>query len=202
MPERSSCRHSAFQWVRIVPLFSPTFFCNHTKRTSYNLCFQRDRNNISVQSNLQVHRWCIVHKQPEFENYLGQTYPAEPEIKDTMGNTTSASYLDLLLSTGRDGQLHTSIYDKQDDFNFHITNFPSLSSNIPSSTVYDVLISQLIRYARACPSYKCFMLRTRRLSSKLRKKGYLVNAWNRHSGSFMADTGILLNNMKSPSREF
>ena len=37
-----------------------------------------------------------------------------------------------------DGQLCTSLYDKRDDFNFHITNFPFLSSNIPSSPVYGV----------------------------------------------------------------
>ena len=79
------------------------------------------------------------------------------EIKDTTESMTSASYLDLLLSIGRDGQLHTSIYDKRDDFNFHITNFPFLSSNIPSSPAYGVFISQLIRYARACSSYECFI---------------------------------------------
>ena len=33
---------------------------------------------------------------PEFENYLGQMYPAELEIKDTTESSTSASYLDLL----------------------------------------------------------------------------------------------------------
>ena len=93
---------------------------------------------------------------PEFENYLGQMYPAELEIKDTTESTTSASYLDLLLSIGRDGQLHTSIYDKRDDFNFHITNFLFLSSNIPSSPAYGVFISQLIRYDLACSSYECF----------------------------------------------
>ena len=59
---------------------------------------------------------------PEFENYLGKMYPTELEIKDTTESTTSASYQDLLLSIGRDGQLHTSIYDKRDDFNFHITH--------------------------------------------------------------------------------
>ena len=37
-------KQSAFQWVRIVPLFSPTSFCNHTKRISYSLCYQRERN--------------------------------------------------------------------------------------------------------------------------------------------------------------
>ena len=51
----------------------------------------------------------------EFENYLGQMYPVEFENKDTTESNTSASYLDLLLSIGRDGQLHTSIHDKCDD---------------------------------------------------------------------------------------
>ena len=34
---------------------------------------------------------------PDFDNYLGQMYPAELEIKDTTESNTSASYLDLLL---------------------------------------------------------------------------------------------------------
>ena len=111
---------------------------------------------------------------PEFKHYLGQMYPAELEIKDTAESTTSASYLDLLLSIWRNDQLHTSIYDKRDDFNFHITNLPFLSSNISSSPAYCVFISQVIRYARACSSYECFILRARRLSNKLLKQGYLA----------------------------
>ena len=74
-----------------------------------------------------------------FENYLGHMYPAELEIKDTTESNTSASYLDLLLSIESDGQLRTSLYDKRDDLNFHITNFPFLSSNILSSPTYGVL---------------------------------------------------------------
>ena len=118
--------------------------------------------------------YCLTINNPEFENYLGQMYPAELEIKDTTDSTTSASYLDLLLSITRDGQLHTSIFDKRDDFNFHITNFPFMSSNIPSTPAYGVFISQLIRYARTCSSYECFILSARRLSSKLLKQGYLM----------------------------
>ena len=37
---------------------------------------------------------------PEFEKYLGQMYPAELEIKDTTESTTSASYINLILSIG------------------------------------------------------------------------------------------------------
>ena len=100
-------------------------------------------------------------------------YPVELEIEDTTESTTSASYLDLLLSIGRDGQLHTSIYDTRDDFNFHITSFPFLSSNIPASPAYGVFISQLIRYSRACFSYECFILKATRLSNKLLELGYV-----------------------------
>ena len=131
---------------------------------------------------------------PEFENYLGQMYPVEFEIKDTAESNTSASYLDLILSIGRDGQLHTSIYDKGDDFNFHITHFPFLSSNIPTSPAYGVFISQPIRYVRACSSYGCFILRATRLSSKLLGHGYvkerlkssLRKFYGRDRGSYQA----------------
>ena len=58
-------------------------------------------------------------------------------------------------------------------FNIHIKNFPFLSSNIPTSPAYGVFISKLIRYARACSSYGCFILRATRLSNKLHEQGYV-----------------------------
>ena len=128
-------------------------------------------------------------------------YPPEIEIKDTTESNTSASYLDLLLSIGRDGQLRTSLYDKRDDFNFHITNFPFLSSNIPSSPAYGVFISQLIRYARACSSYECFILRAMRLSNKLLGQGYVKERLKSSLRKFYGRYGDLTNNMRSPSPE-
>ena len=44
------------------------------------------------------------------------------------------------------------LYDKRDDFNFNIVNFPFLSSN-PQSPAYGVYVSQLIRYGRASSAY-------------------------------------------------
>ena len=43
LPEKSSSRQSEFRWVRIVPRFSPTSFCIHTKQIPYSLCSQRER---------------------------------------------------------------------------------------------------------------------------------------------------------------
>ena len=48
-----------------------------------------------------------------------------------------------------------------------------IGTRFPSSPAYGVFISQLIRYARACSSYECFILRTMRLSNKLLGQGYV-----------------------------
>ena len=138
---------------------------------------------------------------PDFENYLGQMYPPELEIKDTTESNTSASYLYLPLSIGRDGQLRTSLYDKRDDFNFHITTFPFLSSNIPSSPAYDVFISLLIRYDRACSSYECFILRAMRLSNKLLGQGYVKERLKSSLSKFYGRYGDLTKQYEVPSPE-
>ena len=75
---------------------------------------------------------------------------------------------------------------------FHITNFPFLSSNISSSPAYGIFIFQLIRYARACSSYECFILRARRLSSKLLKQGYLVERLKASFRKFYGRYGDLI----------
>jgi hypothetical protein len=53
----------------------------------------------------------------------------------------SDSYLDILLNTDSIGRLTTSLYDKRDDFDFPIVNFPFLCSNIPLLPAYMVCIS-------------------------------------------------------------
>ena len=59
------------------------------------------------------------------------------------------------------------IFDKRDDFNFPIVNFPLICSNIPAAPAYEVYISQLIRYSRACGSYQDFLDRGLLLTKKL-----------------------------------
>ena len=107
-----------------------------------------------------------------FHNYVHLIYPDELDIKDTTESDKSASYLDILLNIDSNGRLTTSLYDKRDDFDFAIVNFPFLCSNIPLSPAYGVYISQLIRYARACFAYEDFSKRGRLLTNKLILQGY------------------------------
>ena len=107
-----------------------------------------------------------------FSNYLHMIYPPELDIKNTTESTKSSSYLDLLISIEADGALHTKLYDKRDDFNFPIVNFPFLDSNIPASPAYGIYISQLIRYARAYSRYDEFLARSKMLTTKLLSQGF------------------------------
>ena len=88
-----------------------------------------------------------------------------------METVASSSYLDCYLYIDN-GKLATRLYDKRDDFNFPIANFPFLSSNIPSAPAYGVYVSQLIRYARACSNYQDFKEHGKVLTAKLLSQGY------------------------------
>ena len=84
-------------------------------------------------------------------------------------------YLDVLLKLDTNGKITTQLYDKRDDFNFSIVNFPYLCSNIPASPAYGVYISQLIRYARACSTYDQFLVRGNLLTNKLMSQGFQLS---------------------------
>ena len=132
------------------------------KHNLYRLCSQPTGNSWHLGSISHIGRYIddvLSINNLESENNQCQMYPVELEIKGTTESNTSASYLNLLLSIESDGQLHVSIYGKRGVLNFYITNFPFLSSNIPASPAYGVFIPQIIRYARACSSYECFIPR-------------------------------------------
>ena len=112
----------------------------------------------------------ISLNNPYVSQYSHLIYPSELEIKDTTDTRRTASNIYLLLDIDTEGRLHTKIYDKRDDFNFPIINFPFLSSKIPSAPSYGVNISQLIRYARACSHYTDFIYRSVLLAQKLLQK--------------------------------
>ena len=65
-----------------------------------------------------------------------------------------------------------TLYDKRNDFDFHIVNFPFLSSNIPSDPSYGVYISQLIGYARCCSHYEHFRYHHKCLADRLLSQFY------------------------------
>ena len=82
-----------------------------------------------------------------FDSMVNGIYPLELQLNKASVSDAEASFLDLHLSISN-GFVGTKIYDKRDDFDFDIVNFPFLDGDIPRSASYGVYISQLIRFAR------------------------------------------------------
>ena len=84
-----------------------------------------------------------------FEGMVNQIYPPELQLNKANTSDTEAPILDLHLSISN-GFVSSKIYDKRDDFDFDIVNFPFLDGDVPRRPSYGVYISQLIRFVRVC----------------------------------------------------
>ena len=81
------------------------------------------------------------------------------------------AFLDLNLSI-TNGIESSKIYEKRDDFNFEIVNFPFVDGDVPRSPSYVVYLSQLICFARVCSYVDDFNSRNFFLTAKLLKQDY------------------------------
>ena len=109
--------------------------------------------------------------KPYFEGMVQQIYPPELQLNKANISDTEAPFLDLHLSVSN-GFVSSKIYDKRDDFDFDIVNFPLLDGDVPRRASYGVYISQLIRFARVCNHVTDFNARNKCLTAKLLQQGY------------------------------
>ena len=67
-----------------------------------------------------------------FKLMVGQIYPTELQLNKAISSDTITPFLDLNLSI-TNGIVSSKMYNKRDDFNFGIVNFPFLDGDVPRS---------------------------------------------------------------------
>ena len=65
-----------------------------------------------------------------FDQMVDRIYPPELQLNRANSSDIEAPFLDLNLCIS-DGTVSTKIYDKRDDFDFDIVNFPFLDGDVP-----------------------------------------------------------------------
>ena len=73
----------------------------------------------------------IVFNNKKFFDYLKEIYQSQLTVEEANKSAQLADYFISHSSDSR-GNLSTRLYDKRDDFDFHIVNFPFLLRYIPS----------------------------------------------------------------------
>ena len=96
---------------------------------------------------------------------VNQIYPSELQLNKASTSDIEAPFFDLHLSISN-GFVSSKIYDKRDDFDFDIVNFPFLDGDVPCRPSYGVYISQLIRFARVSSHVDDFNTRNKCLTAK------------------------------------
>ena len=127
---------------------------------SFNLCY-RYSDDLIAFNNTKL-------------DYLKEIYPSQPTVEKANKSDHLADYLDLTFIIDSGDELSTRLYDKCDDFDFHIVNFPFLSSNIPFGPSYGVHVTQLMSYARCCSHYDGFRYRHKCLVDRVLSQGYIA----------------------------
>ena len=72
-----------------------------------------------------------------FEGMVNGIYPPELQLNKANTSDTKVPFLDLHLPISN-GFVSSKIYDKLEDFDFDIVNFPFLDCDVPRSTSYGV----------------------------------------------------------------
>ncbi len=106
-----------------------------------------------------------------FEEILSDVYPPEMIVNKTNISARKTNFLDLTISIYR-GKFYVKLYDKRDDYDFEVINYPFLDGNIPKNQSYGVFISQLVRFARINSSYNRFILDCKNLVNKLIRQNF------------------------------
>ena len=108
---------------------------------------------------------------PYFEGMVSKIHPAELQLNKANTADTEAPFLDLHLSN-LEGFVSSKIFDKRDDFDFDIVQFPFLDGDVPRTTSCGVYIDRLIRFARVSSHLADFNARNKSLTAKLLQQGY------------------------------
>ena len=117
----------------------------------------------------------ISFNNKRFKEFISDIYLKRLTISETTESTSVDSYLELLFIRDNSNNITTKLNDKRGTFDFHIVNFPFMSSNIPSAPAYGVYAFQLIHYARCCSNYSDFLSHHRALVTRLLLQDYKVN---------------------------
>ena len=111
-------------------------------------------------------------KNITFEKHYQDIYPAELELKKENNNSSCASFLDLYIYF-ENGEFHTKLFDKRDNFGFDIVKMPFYFSNVPSKMFYGSIGAEFLRISRATSKIEDLTPNCKQLLSRANEKNQI-----------------------------
>ena len=86
-----------------------------------------------------------LNDKGNFDKYRSQIYPSYLELNRENTGFKSASVLEMQIDIIGE-KFKVNVFDKRDGFGFEVFRYPSIHSNIPDRTLYNVFYSQLVSF--------------------------------------------------------
>ena len=118
---------------------------------------------------------CLVFNDDGlFSKHYKKIYPSELTLNNTNISRDKSTFLDIQISIHHGKFLYKS-YDKRNDFDFRICNFPHITGNIPTIPSYGVYMSQLVRLVDINKSFGHFKTNLRTMTFKFTTQGFKLS---------------------------
>ena len=128
-----------------------------------------------------------------FEKHYKDIYSTELELNKENNSNSCSSFLDLYIYT-ENGEFHTRLFEKRDNFGLDIVRMPFHCYNVPSKMFYGTVGAEFIRISRATskiedPSHNCKQLLNRMLkqNGQMRRIKFSLKLSQRHQEVFIND---------------
>ena len=133
---------------------------------------------------------------------MDHLYPTELQLNRANSSDTEASFLALNLCISN-GTVSTKIYDKRDDFDFDIVNFPFLDGDVPRRTSFEVYRPTYLNLldspsgASSILINSDFNYRNKALTAKLLRQGFRYFKLRKAFSKFYRRHSALVENIAS-----
>ena len=118
-----------------APLVADLFLCCYERDFMMSLSEEKQSEVIEAFSSTSRYLDVLLNIDDKyFDGLISQIYPSERQLNKANSSKTLDLHLSIL-----DGLVSCKIYDKRDDFDFEIVNFPYLDGDVPRRASYSVL---------------------------------------------------------------
>ena len=104
-----------------------------------------------------------------FAKHYKDIYPTELELKKENNSNSCASFLDLYIYI-ENGEFHSRLFDKRDNFGFDIVRMPFYCPNVPRKMFYGSIGAEFLRISRATSKIEDLTRNCKQLLSRMLKQ--------------------------------
>ena len=136
--------------------------------------------NLNKENNILAHKFnytfryiddlITINSLDHFDKSIEKIYPTELKLKNKSSSSYEATFLDLHIKV-ENSRFSTRLYDKRDDFNFHVVRMPFKNSLMPTKMFESSINAEILRVCKATTEYCQFVQSVRALIKRMENQG-------------------------------